>query len=108
MHGHAAGAGAAVSTPFFSQRRPEVVTHWRRHSGLLTRLSRLQSAMSSISAIAGKPPTVWNASRRTNIAWSPVAIPVSRERTLMNQAMTGNNGERPSILTSKRPHARRD
>src|SRR5262249_22386683 len=40
--------------------------------------------------------------------WSPVAMPVRRERRLMNQAIMGNNGERPSILTSKRPQARPD
>ena len=58
----------------------------RRQSGGETRFSRLLSATSSISASAGNPPTLANESRATKIAWSPVAIPVSRERRFISQA----------------------
>ncbi len=54
--------------------------------------------MSSISAISGKPPTDWNASRFTNIAWSPVAMPVSRERRFMSQPTMIRSGLLPSIF----------
>ena len=60
-----------------------------------TRLSFADSATSSISAIAGKPPTRSNASRVTNIAWSPVAMPVSRERKFI---MSATNGEQAAAV----------
>ena len=41
--------------------------------------------MSSISAIGGKPPASLNTSRFTKIAWSPVAMPVSRERRFISR-----------------------
>jgi hypothetical protein len=95
-----------ATTPSRSQRRPEVATRSRRHAGRETRLSALENAMSSISAMSGKPPARSNASRRTKIAWSPVAMPVTRERRFMLHATSARSGERPSIATSKRPHAR--
>ena len=61
-------------TPCCSQRRPEVTTRDEMHSGGPVRLRRFAMVMSSISAISGKPAP--NAARDTNIAWSPVAMPV--------------------------------
>ena len=45
-------------TPCWRQRRPEVVTRWRRQSGRPSRFSLAEAATSSISAIGGKPPIV--------------------------------------------------
>src|SRR5262249_22840129 len=72
------------------------------------RWGRLQGGWSRSAGIGGRRPDAWNAARRTNMAWSQVAIPVSRERMFMSEAMTSSRGERPSILTSKRPQARPD
>ena len=62
--------------------------------------------MSSISGSDGKPPISSNSARATNIPWSPVAMPVSRERRFIIFATTGSSGERPSIATSNRPQRR--
>ena len=91
------------STPSRSQRRPEVVTRARRQAGGDRRLRRRDSAMSSISAMSGKPPAASKASRVTKIAWSPVAMPVRRERRFISAATTRSSGCPPSIRTSKRP-----
>jgi len=65
--------------------------------------------MSSIKAISGKPPTRSNADLRTKIAWSPVAMPVSRERRFIMLATTrsiaGPGMGLARRVTSKRPHA---
>jgi hypothetical protein len=71
------------STPRDSQRRPEVRTRSRRQAGGPLRFIVRLKATSSMSAIAGNPA---KASRRTKMAWSPVAIPVSRERRFMAKA----------------------
>ena len=95
------------TAPWRSQRRPEVSTRSGRHSGLpATALSRREIAMSSISGSDGKPPISSNSARATNIPWSPVAMPVSRERRFIIFATTGRSGERPSIATSNRPQRR--
>src|SRR5258706_5437995 len=95
------------SVPCFSQRRPEVTARSRRQRGGDARLRRVDSATSSISAISGKPPARSNAARRANIAWSPVAMPVRRERMFMRKATTARSGSAPAMVTSKRPHSRR-
>ena len=61
--------------------------------------------MSSISAMGGNPPARSNALRPMNMAWSPVAMPVRRERRFMDQAITASMGCSPSMCTSKRPQA---
>src|SRR5580704_950265 len=68
------------TTPCFSQRRPQVNARAARQSGRLSRFSRRDSTMSSISAMSGYPPTAANAAWSTKIAWSPVAMPVAREQ----------------------------
>ena len=83
------------STPRDSQRRPEVRTRLRRHAGAPRRFICRLKAMSSISAISGKPA---KAARRTKIAWSPVAMPESLERRFIAQATTLRRRCRPSIL----------
>ena len=93
------------NTPCRSHRRPEVTTGLLRQSGGLMDFSIFDRAMSSIKAMSGNPPTASNTSRRTNIAWSPVAMPVQRERRFINQAITGKSGCKPSMMTSKRPQA---
>ena len=41
-----------------------------------------------------------------NIAWSPVAMPVARERRFIIRATTISKGWEPAIATSNRPHGR--
>ena len=92
------------NVPSLSQRRPEVTTRWRRHAGRpAVRSSAFDKATSSINGRGGKPPTSSNALRETKIAWSPVAMPVMRERRFISDATAGSSLERPSIVTSKRP-----
>ena len=62
--------------------------------------------MSSISGMSAKPPTDSKAARATKIAWSPVAMPVRRERAFISAATTGSSGWRPAIRTSNRPQTR--
>ena len=90
------------STPRRSQRRPEVATRARKEAGGPRRFIALLKAMSSMSAICGKPA---KASRRTKIAWSPVAMALSRERRFIAQATTASSRCRPSMVTSNRPHS---
>ena len=92
-------------TPRCSQRRPEVCTRSRRQAGAAVRRSRRESSMSSISGWSAKPPMAWNAARCTKIAWSPVAMPVQRERRFISAATTRSRRGRPSMHTSKRPHS---
>ena len=93
--------------PCRSQRRPEVTTRAARHAGRpARRRSVFDKATSSISGIGGKPPAASNNARVTNIAWSPVAMPVTRERRFIIAATHGNIRETPAIVTSKRPHGR--
>ena len=63
--------------------------------------------MSSISAISGKRPAASNSERVRNRPWSPVAMPVSRERQFISCAITRSIGCVPAIDTSKRPQLRR-
>ena len=96
-------------TPRVCQRRAEVSTRSRKHTGRAIFLSRWLNAMSSIKGISGKPPTSKNAFRRTKIHWSPVALPLHRERIFIIKAIVRNikSGCRPDVIsaTSKRPHA---
>src|SRR3989338_5061439 len=92
-------------TPCVSQRRPEVTTRSIRQIGLDSANSRLDNSISSISGCSGKPPTDSKARRVTNMAWSPVAIPVRRERQFIRPATTRSMNGRPLMRTSKRPHA---
>ena len=69
------------------------------------RFKARENAMSSMRGISGKPSAWLKASRLTKIAWSPVAMPVSRERQFISQAMMGSNGLVPVMVTSKRPQA---
>ena len=59
--------------------------------------------MSSISGCSGKPPTCSKAARVTKMAWSPVAMPLARERRFISAATTRSIQGRPSMRTSKRP-----
>src|SRR6266513_1043877 len=72
------------------------------HAGGPARFIALLKAMSSIKAISGNPR---KASRRTKIAWSPVAMPLSLDRRFMAQPTSFSSGCRASICTSKRPQA---
>ena len=77
----AAAAATSAAWCAASRARASAAPRWSRararQSGRLMRLSRADSATSSISAIGGKPPAASNAARVTNMAWSPVAMPVS-------------------------------
>ena len=67
-----------------SQRRPDVTMRSRRQSGRPpARFRRVDSSMSSISGWSGKPPTASKSARSTKMPWSPVAMPVSRERAFI-------------------------
>jgi hypothetical protein len=46
-------------------------------------------------AIGGNPPIEANSARSTNIPWSPVAMPVRRERAFIIAAIAGSQRERP-------------
>ena len=81
-------------------------TFLRNFGALSSEHAAAVTSFYSISGISAKPPTSWKVSRRTKIAWSPVAIPVRRERRLMKNPTTGRSGVRPSMRTSKRPQAR--
>ena len=59
--------------------------------------------MSSISGTSGKPPAASKALRRMNIAWSPVAMPVRRERQFIIAPTTRSIGRGLAMCTSKRP-----
>ena len=65
--------------------------------------SRALSATSSISGMSGNPPAASNAARRTNIAWSPVAMPLRRERRSCRRRRPRAAASRPAMRTSKRP-----
>jgi hypothetical protein len=56
-----------------------------------------------MSGITGKPPAASKALRSTKIAWSPVAMPVQRERPFIMHATAFSTHGRPSMVTSKRP-----
>jgi glycosyltransferase involved in cell wall biosynthesis len=58
--------------------------------GIFVRRRRWLSATSSISGCIGKPPISRNWSRRTKMPWSPVAMPVQRERIFMAWPISGN------------------
>ena len=90
------------STPRFSQRRPEVMTRSRRHSGRLTRLSacRARCLPSTGSPESRRPRGRRRAHEHRLIAGRDAG---ERERRFISQATTPAAGERPSILTSKRP-----
>ena len=91
--------------PRASQRRPDVTTRDARHAGRpAIDLRRRDSATSSISGCAGNPPASSNSARVTNMPWSPVAMPVSRERRFISAATSRRTRGRPSMRTSKRPH----
>ena len=91
--------------PRASQRRPDVTTRDARHAGRpAIDLRRRDSATSSISGCAGKPPASSNSARVTNMPWSPVAMPVRRERRFISAATSRSTRGRPSMRTSKRPH----
>ncbi len=96
------------STPCFSQRRPEVDDALRagRAAGR-RRLRRLRQrdVLHQRDRRESRRPSR-NASRVTKIAWSPVAMPVRRERRFISAPTTRSSGCRPSIVTSKRPQAR--
>src|SRR5688572_5257805 len=94
------------STPSRSQRRPEVIAWLRTQSGRERALRRLEISTSSITGMSGNPPTAAKASRLTKIAWSPVAIPLQRERRFMSAETAASSGWLPAMVTSKRPHAR--
>ncbi len=99
-------AAGATSAGWYAARRalpsagPRSRAFSRRQAGGPRRFMRRQKATSSMSAISGKPG---KASRRTKIAWSPVAMPVRRERRFIAQATTFSSGWRPSISTSNLP-----
>ncbi len=59
--------------------------------------------MSSISGISEKPPSSSNTWRRTKRAWSPVAMPVMRDRRFIKKLMTRPQTEGLSNRTLKRP-----
>ena len=92
--------------PLRSQRRLEVTAAARRHAGRERARSVRLNATSSISAMSGKPPTASNAARATKIAWSPVAMPLSRDRRFIARSTTRSIGCAPSSRTSNRPHSR--
>src|SRR3569832_427127 len=64
------------------------------------------NAMSSINARSGKPPTRTNNARSTNMARSPVAIPVTRDRRFIVASITRSGAWTPERRTSKRPQRR--
>ena len=70
-------------TPSRSQRRAEVTARLRTHNGGEIAFRRSDIATSSMSGISGNPPARENASCVMNIAWSPVAMPVTRDRRLI-------------------------
>jgi hypothetical protein len=80
-----------------------VITRSRRQAGRDKVRSRFDISMSSISGCSGKPPIASNAARVMNRAWSPVAMPLQRERTFMQAATTRSIRGRPAMRTSKRP-----
>jgi hypothetical protein len=80
------------------------MTRSRTHAG---RECRFISRLNAISSIRGSRGNPAKASRRTKIAWSPVAMPVSRERRFIAPATTASSGWRASIRTSKRPQVER-
>ena len=95
-------------TPSRSQRRPDVVTRWRRHAGRPMRAQPLaDSSMSSISGWSGKPPT--RIERRRAARRSP-----GRRWRCRSSASAGSSAHatsrsirgRPSMRTSKRPQRR--
>ena len=87
----------------FARKVDEVATRLRRAASRPARRSRTDSSTSSINGRGAKPPSALKTSRRTNIAWSPVAIPVRRERQFMQKATMPSPRERPTMRTSNRP-----
>ena len=56
-----------------------------------------------MSGMAGKPPASPNSERRTKMPWSPVAMPVRRERRFIIRRRACSTHGLPPIVTSKRP-----
>ena len=89
--------------PRASHLRADVSTGRRMHAGRDRWRRRLVISTSSISGWSGNPPTASNAARVMKSAWSPVAMPLRRERRFMPNAVAPMVQVRTSNSTSKRP-----
>ena len=89
--------------PFFSQRRLDVTRRDFMQKGGDIFFRLLLISISSIRGIGANPPILAKASRLTNISWSPVQIPVSRDRLFIKPSMIRNSGCVPLNRTSNRP-----
>ena len=89
--------------PPASQRRLEVTAGARGRTGGRIRRRRRHSSTSSSRARSANPPMARKRSRATKIAWSPVAMPLSRERREIMRSMTRKAGCTPESRTGKLP-----
>src|SRR5262249_35687212 len=87
------------------KRRPETCPSAGTMRMRPTRRSRRASSTSSISGWSGNPPARWNASRRTNTAWSPYGRRVVRERRSARRSRGPSQLRPPSawVCTRKAP-----
>ena len=90
----------AVALPAAARRR-DALAQTHRHA---PRLAAAGSARCLPSAVDRESLRLArNSLRRTKIAWSPVAMPLQRERRFIVHATSLSRRGRPSMRTSKRP-----
>ena len=91
-------------TPRCSQRRPRSAPARAGRPGA-TRAAAGGELDVLHQGWSGKPPTASNTSRRTKMAWSPVAMPLEPRAQVHQRCHHAQHARRPSMRTSKRPQA---